>query len=68
MAVQWLRGKVVGLSQPRSSLNPKRVRVGFVVDRVIVGQSFSEFLDFPIPVIIVPVFQIDSPVINTLQS
>jgi hypothetical protein len=41
MAVPWLRRLVAGLSPRRPRFDPGSVHVGFVVDRVALGQVFS---------------------------
>jgi len=38
--VPWLQQLVTGLSQQKSRLNPKPRHVGFVVDKVTLGQGF----------------------------
>jgi hypothetical protein len=50
MAVSWLRRLITGLSPWRSGYTPGSVHVGFVVDRVSLGQVFSEFFCFSVSV------------------
>jgi hypothetical protein len=52
-AVPWLRRLVAGLSPRRPVFAPKSVHVGFVVDKVALGQGFLRVLRFS-PVSIVP--------------
>jgi hypothetical protein len=40
LAVPWLRQLVTGLSPRRSGFDPQSVYVGFVVDKVVLGQVF----------------------------
>jgi hypothetical protein len=47
-AVPWLRRLVVGLSPRRSEFNPGSVHVGFVVDKVALGQVLPEYFSFPL--------------------
>jgi hypothetical protein len=48
-AVPWLRLLVAGLSPWRPGFDPRSVDVGFVVDKVAMGQGFSpEYLGFPL--------------------
>jgi hypothetical protein len=44
-AVSWLRRLVAGLSPRRPGFTP--AHVGFVVDKVVLGQVSSEFFGFP---------------------
>jgi hypothetical protein len=46
MAVPWLRSLVVGLSPRRPGFAPGSIRVGFVVDKVALGQVFLRVLQF----------------------
>jgi len=48
-----LRRSVAGLSPRRSGLNPRPVRVGFVLHKVTLGQIFLRVLRFP-PVNVIP--------------
>jgi hypothetical protein len=41
LTVPWLRRLVAGLSQRRPGFDPASVNVGFVVDKVALGQVFS---------------------------
>jgi hypothetical protein len=51
MAVPWLRRLVAGLSPRRSGVDPGSVYVGFVVDKVALGQVFfPEYFGFPLSV------------------
>jgi hypothetical protein len=52
-AIKWLRWSVTGLSQQRPSFMPGSVRVGFVVDKVALGQVFLQVLQFS-PINIIP--------------
>ena len=45
-AVPWLRRLVAGLSPRRSGFDPDSVHVGFVVDKVTLGQVFPRVLRF----------------------
>jgi hypothetical protein len=53
MAVPWLRRLVAGLSPRRSGFDPGSVHVGFVVDKVALGQVFPRVLRFS-PVNFIP--------------
>jgi hypothetical protein len=44
--VPWLRWLVAGISPRR----PGSIHVGFVVDKVALGQVFSEFFGFPLSI------------------
>jgi hypothetical protein len=44
--VQWLRRLVAGLSLRRPGFDPVSIHVGFVVDKVAVGQIFLLVLGF----------------------
>jgi hypothetical protein len=46
MAVPWLRRLVAGLSPLRPGFDPGSVHVGFVVDKVALGQVFPRALRF----------------------
>jgi hypothetical protein len=52
-AVPWLRRLVAGLSPRSPVFAPRSVHVGFVVDKVALGQVFLRVLRFS-PVSIVP--------------
>jgi hypothetical protein len=52
-AVSWLRRLVAGLPQRRLGFDPGSVHVGFVVDKVALGQGFPRVLRF-YPVIFIP--------------
>jgi hypothetical protein len=45
-AVPWLRLLVAGLSPQRPGFAPRSIHVGFVVDRVALGQVFLQVLRF----------------------
>jgi hypothetical protein len=45
-AVPWLRRLVAGLPPRRPGFDPGSVHVGFVVDKVALGQVFSQVLRF----------------------
>jgi hypothetical protein len=47
MAVPWLRRLIADFLPRRPGFDPRSGHVGFVVDRVIVGQVFSEYFGFP---------------------
>jgi hypothetical protein len=49
-AVPWLRQLVTGLSPRRPGFNPGSVHVGFVVDKVALGQGFPQVLQFPLSI------------------
>jgi hypothetical protein len=53
LAVPWLRSLVVGLSPRRPGFTPGSIHVGFVVDKVALGQVFLRVLRFS-PVNIIP--------------
>jgi hypothetical protein len=53
LAVPWLRRLVAGLSPRRHGFDPGSVRVGFVVDKVALGQVFLPVLRFS-PVNFIP--------------
>jgi hypothetical protein len=53
LAVPWLRSLVAGLSPRRSGFAPGSINVGFVVDKVALGQVFLRVLRFS-PVNIIP--------------
>jgi hypothetical protein len=53
MAVPWLRRLVVGLSPRRPGFDPGSVHVGFVVDKVALGQVFPRVHWFS-PVTFIP--------------
>jgi hypothetical protein len=55
-AVPWLRRLVAGLSPRRPGFNPGSVNVGFVVDKVALGQVFPRVLRFSPANFIPPVF------------
>jgi hypothetical protein len=40
-AVPWLRRLVAGLSPRRPGFDPRAVHLGYVVDKVVLGQAFS---------------------------
>jgi hypothetical protein len=46
LAVPWLRRLVAGLSPRRPGFDPGSVHVGFVVDKVALGQVFPRVLRF----------------------
>jgi hypothetical protein len=48
----WLRWLVAGLSPWGPEFVPRSIHVGFVVDKVALGQFFSEFFGFPLVIII----------------
>jgi hypothetical protein len=52
-AVPWLRRLVAGLSPRRPGFDPKSVQVGYVVDKVALGQVFLRVLQFS-PVNFIP--------------
>jgi hypothetical protein len=45
-AVPWLRRLVAGLSPKRPGIDPGSVHVGFVLDKVALGQVFPRVLRF----------------------
>jgi hypothetical protein len=47
VAVPWLRRLVTGLSPHRPGFDPGSVHVGFLVDKVALGQVFPRVLPFP---------------------
>jgi hypothetical protein len=55
MAVPWLRRLVAGLSPRRTGFDPGSVHVGFVVDKVALGQVFLRVLRFSLVNFIPPV-------------
>jgi hypothetical protein len=50
MAVPWLRRLVAGLSPRRPGFDSGSVHIGFVVDRVALGQVFLRVLRFPLSI------------------
>jgi hypothetical protein len=54
LAVQWLRQLVAGLLPLRPGFALASVHVGFVVDKVALGQVFLRVLRFPPVSIILP--------------
>jgi hypothetical protein len=46
LAVPWLRRLVAGLSPWRPEFTPRSIHVGFVVDKVALGQVFLRVLQF----------------------
>jgi hypothetical protein len=46
-AVPWLKRLVAGLLPRRLGFDPMSVCVGFVVDKVALGQAFPQVLRFP---------------------
>jgi hypothetical protein len=56
MAVPWLRRLVAGLPPRRSGFDPGPVHVGFVVDKVALGQVFPRVVRFSPVDFIPPVF------------
>jgi hypothetical protein len=56
LAVPWLRLLVAGLSPRKPEFDPGSVRVGFLVDKVALGQVFSRVLRFSPVNFIPPVF------------
>jgi hypothetical protein len=52
-AVPWLRSLVAGLSPRRPGFAPRSIHVGFVMDKVALGQVFLRVLRFS-PVNIIP--------------
>jgi hypothetical protein len=49
-AVSWLRRLAAGLPPRKPGFNPGSVHVGFVVDKVALGQVFPEFFSFPLSI------------------
>jgi hypothetical protein len=49
-AVPWLRRLVVGLQPRRPGFDPGSVHVGFVMDKVTLGQVFPQYFGFPLSV------------------
>jgi hypothetical protein len=50
IAVSWLKRLIAGLSQQRHGFDPGSVHVGFVVDKVALGQVFPENFGFPLSI------------------
>jgi hypothetical protein len=50
LAVPWLRRLVTGLSLRRPGFDPGSVHVGFVVDKVALGQAFLRVVAFPLSI------------------
>jgi hypothetical protein len=48
MAMPWFRRLVAGLSLRKPGFDPGSVRVGFVVDKVALGQVFPRVFVFPL--------------------
>jgi hypothetical protein len=55
LAIQWLRQLVAGLSLQRAGFDPGSFHVGFVVDKVALGQVFLRVLQFSLVNFIPPV-------------
>jgi hypothetical protein len=53
-AVPWLRSLVTSLSPQRAGFAPGSIHVGFVVDKVALGQVFLRVLRFSLVSIIPP--------------
>jgi hypothetical protein len=49
-AVPWLKSLVAGLSPRRTGFAPGSIHVGFVVDKVALGQVFLRVLRFPLSI------------------
>ena len=49
-AVAWLRRLVYGLSPRRPGFDPGSVNMGFLVDKVALGQVFPEYFGFPLSI------------------
>jgi hypothetical protein len=49
-AVPWLRRLVAGLSLRRPGFDPGSFHVGFVVDKVALGQVFLRVIGFPLSI------------------
>jgi hypothetical protein len=60
-AVPWLRRLVAGISPRRPGFDSRSVHVGFVVDKVVLGQVFPRVLLFS-PVNLIP------PVLHYLKK
>jgi hypothetical protein len=54
VVVLQLRRLVVGFPPRRAEIEPRSGHVRFVVDRVVLGQSFRRVFRFPLPVLIPP--------------
>ena len=54
----WLRRFVAGLSTPRPGYDSSSVCVGFMVDRVPLGQVYVRVLEVPRVTVIPPMFLI----------
>jgi hypothetical protein len=50
VVVPWLRRLVAGLSPRRSGFDPGSVHLGFLVDKVALGQVFPEYFGFPLSI------------------
>jgi hypothetical protein len=61
MIVPWFRQLVAGLSPRRPVLDPGSIHVGFVVDKMALGQVFPRVLRFS-PVNFIP------PVLHNLEK
>jgi hypothetical protein len=48
--VPWLRRLAAGLPTRRPEFDPGSVHVGFVVDKVALGQGFLEYFGLPLPI------------------
>jgi hypothetical protein len=68
MAVPWLRRLVAGLSPRRRGFDPRSVNVGFVVDKVAMGQVFPRVFRFsPINFIPPVIHYTENEITNHLQ-
>jgi hypothetical protein len=52
--VPYLRRLVTGFPPRRPGFEPSSGQVGFVVDKVVLGQVFSEYFGFPLAIFILP--------------
>jgi hypothetical protein len=50
LAVPWLRRLVAGLPPRRPVFDPESVHVGFLVEKVAMGQVFPEYFGFPLSI------------------
>jgi hypothetical protein len=48
--VPWLRRLAAGLPTRRPEFDPGSVHVGFVVDKVALGQGFPKYCGLPLPI------------------
>jgi hypothetical protein len=48
--VPWLRRLAAGLPGRRPEFDPRSVHVGFLVDKMVLGQGFPEYFSLPLSI------------------